>query len=157
MAQRASTFVIPAFASLTGYKRKSQAPSHTNSSTAGSERGFYRVSGRKLPSVLTSGGDGYGDPLEHHLSGSSFYRDSSGFYGGPGIPQSPSFGPPSPQSDTGGIPIMRSGPARTPITTHNSPVTASPPPPPPLRRPDALGRSHASRDGSRNSRFTEEV
>lgn len=28
---------------------------------------------------------------------------------------------------------------------------------PPLPMPDALGRSHPSRDGSRNSRFTEEV
>jgi hypothetical protein len=157
--RRSLTFAVPAaLASLTGYKRSSQRTEtdRTISSTAGSERGFYRVSGRKLPSVLQSGGDGYGGVLgANTLSGSSFYRDSQGFYGGPG---SPSFAPGAvPIQRDSGIPIMRPSPARTPVTEHG-PFSAAPSPlSPPPRRPDVLGRSHPSLDGSHTSRFTEEV
>ncbi|KAG4440262.1 hypothetical protein IFR05_004281 [Cadophora sp. M221] len=162
MAERSSFggFVVPAaLASLTGYKRSSQrtADRNTISSTAGSERGFYRVSGRKLPSVLQSGGDGYGGGImeSNTLSGSSFYRDSQGFYGGSGGPSSPPLGLSMPRDS--GVPIMREGPARTPVTEQgpfaNPPVSLTPPP----RRPDVVGRSHPSFDGSQRSRFTEEV
>jgi len=93
--RRSMAYGVPAvLASMTGYKRSSQKTdtNRTISSTAGSERGFYRVSGRKLPSVLQSGGDGYGGGIDTNtLSGSSFYRDSQGFYGGPGSPTSPSY------------------------------------------------------------------
>jgi len=153
--------VPAALATLTGYKRSSQKTEtdRTISSTAGSERGFYRVSGRKLPSVLQSGGDGYGGGIDTNtLSGSSFYRDSQGFYGGPGSPSSPSHHPAgiSIQRDSG-VPVMRPSPARTPVTEH-SPFSAFPAPlNPPPRRPDVLGRSHPSQDGSHASRFTEEV
>lgn len=156
--------VPAALASLTGYKRSSQKTERTISSTAGSERGFYRVSGRKLPSVLQSGGDGYGDVIDNRnantLSGTSFYRDSSGFYGGPGSPSMSPIGI-STQRDSG-IPVMRPSPARTPVTEHG-PFFPMPPPPPPINtsspthRPDVLGRSHPSQDGSHTSRFTEEV
>ncbi|KAI6712432.1 hypothetical protein JHW43_005059 [Diplocarpon mali] len=148
MAERSAigNFSVPAaLASLTGYKRSSQS---ATVSTTGSERGFYRVSGRKLPSVLQSGGDGYGDGITegNTLSGSSFSRDSQGFYSGPGGTQRDS-----------GVPIMREGPARTPVTEH-SPFAAAPDSlnPPPPRRPDAAGRV-PSQDGSQRSRFTEEV
>lgn len=158
MIEKSLPFAIPAaLASLTGHKRASQQPSVGASSMAGSERGFYRVSGRKLPSVFQHGGDGYGGGYEaghESLSGSSFYRDSRGFYGGPGSPTSPLAGRDS------GIPITRPSPARTPIISEGAfgpPSPAPPPPIDPLRRPDALGRSHPSRDGSRGSRFTEEV
>ena len=52
--------------------------------TGPSERGFQKVSGRKIESVLVSGGDGYGGrgPGAGNLSGQSFYRDSYGTYGG---------------------------------------------------------------------------
>ncbi|KFX96920.1 hypothetical protein O988_05107, partial [Pseudogymnoascus sp. VKM F-3808] len=105
MIRRASTFTVPAaLAALTGQNRKSQA---THSSAADSQRSFVRVSGRKLPSVLTSGGNGYEDPFsdgpqdpfaDPHLSNTSFYRDSRGFYGGTGHPKSPTSAgfPPSP-------------------------------------------------------------
>ena len=151
--RRSLAYVVPAaFASLTGYKRASHRTDRTVSSTAGSERGFYRVSGRKLPSVLQSGGDGYGGGIDEEtkgntLSGSSFYRDSQGFYGGPG---------PSTQRESG-IPIMRPSPARTPVT-ESGPFSSSPPTlTPPAPRPDLVGRSHPSQDGSHASRFTEEV
>ncbi len=164
MSQRGSfAFGVPgALASLTGYKRSSQRTDRTISSTAGSERGFYRVSGRKLPSVLQSGGDGYGGGIvePNTLSGSSFYRDSQGFYGGVGGSSLPPAGI-SIQRDqrdsSGGTPIFRPSPARTPVTEHG-PFAAVPGPlSPPPQRPDVLGRSHPSMDGSQRSRFTEEV
>lgn len=147
--------VPAALASLTGYKRFSQKTERTISSTAGSERGFYRVSGRKLPSVLQSGGDGYGGGVDdiktNTLSGTSFYRDSQGFYGGPGSPVFPPI-----QRDSG-VPVMRPSPARTPVQ-EQGPFSSLPSPPlvPPLM-PDALGRSRPSQDGSHPSRFKEEV
>jgi hypothetical protein len=154
MAERRSfIYAVPAaLASLTGYKRSSQ------SSTTGGERGFVRVSGRKLPSVIQTGGDGYGAGIpDATLSGSSFYRDSHGFYGGPGTPTFPDM---ETQRESGqiGTPVMRPSPARTPVTEHG-PFSAVPPPlnPLPPLRPDVLGRSHPSQDGSHASRFTEEV
>lgn len=160
MTQRSLPFAIPAaLASLTAKRRASAAPSHahTVSSTAGSERGFYRVSGRKIGSVLETGGDGYGEPHGPHgentLSGSSFYRDSRGFYGGQGIPSSP-LASPSIEHDSA-IPIMRPSPARTPVTAQGSWSPNVPPIDSPRR--DPLGRSHPSHDGSHASKFTEEV
>lgn len=84
----------------------------STSHTAGdSEKGFQRVSGRKIPSVLTHGGDQYGGsygafekeiaPLtqarsftpqkhRHDLSESSFYRDEEGMHIGTGSRSAPS-------------------------------------------------------------------
>ena len=155
--RRSFVYAVPAaLASLTGYKRSSQKTERTISSTAGSERGFYRVSGRKLPSVLQTGGDGYGGSmLDNTLSGSSFYRDSHGFYGGPGTPTFPAL---ETQRESGqiGTPVMRPSPARTPVT-EQGPFSAVPPLDPLPPRPDVLGRSHPSQDGSHASKFTEEV
>ena len=84
-----------------------------------SARGFQRIAGRKIAPVLGTGGDPYGgnygafekdtaagpsDPLRHNrnersLAGSSFYRDSGGFYGGRGGANSPTY-PPSPTIGT---------------------------------------------------------
>ncbi|ELR06643.1 hypothetical protein VC83_05301 [Pseudogymnoascus destructans] len=166
MVRRPSTFTVPAaLAALTGQNRKSQA---THSSTADSHRSFVRISGRKLPSVLTSGGNGYEDPFsdrqqdpfaDPHLSDTSFYRDSRGFYGGTGYPASPtSAGLPS-------SPLNDRAPPRSPGVGYQAHISAdsrtepliSINASPALPMPDALGRSHPSRDGSRNSRFTEEV
>ncbi|KOS18452.1 hypothetical protein ESCO_000498 [Escovopsis weberi] len=44
------------------------------SSVSSGEKGFYRVSGKKLPSVLQVGGDGYTDPRE---SSNSNYNQNS--------------------------------------------------------------------------------
>lgn len=181
MAERASNrvsrFVFPeALAGLVG-KRGSRRTVDTVSSTAGSERGFYKVSGRKLPPVLQYGGDGYGGGVEgvepppsgpnhgHSLSGQSFYRDSQGFHGGAGVggssPLSPTgLSPPGPSNSPRlSVPVMRPSPARTPTTSH-TPFSASAEDQPdnePPRRPDALGRSHPSHDGSHTSRFSEAV
>ena len=172
----------------------------TTTETAPSERGFQKLGGRKLESVLVSGGDGYGDngrgPGAGNLSGSSFYRDSQGTYGGPGsVRSSMNVGPGTPgrsavpsgsydptiASSSRDVsqqnPIdkefvtMRPGPARTPIHSPGFSTprqTATPPPratpehgytssPSQLQRPDPLGRSHPSFDGSRGSRFAEDL
>lgn len=166
--RRSLAMAVPAaLASLSRNKRSSQNTATNTISSAGSERGFYRVSGKKLPSVLQHGGDGYAEPNPNTLSGSSFYpsgvppipnsntlsgtsfyRDSQGFYGGQPSP------PLEPTNRDSGVPVMRPSPARTPVTEHGpfaEPPVATPP------RPDLLGRSHPSQDGSHPSRFTEEV
>jgi hypothetical protein len=112
--------------------------SHTASSSTTvppAERGFQKVSGRKIDSVLTTGGDGYGDASSKEtapgsvplpgLSGTSFYRDSAGFYGGPGQPSPRPSGqiqrdsgiPASIKDDESEIAVMRPSPARTPVTS----------------------------------------
>jgi len=118
MTQRSSTAPIAAAGFFSRLRPVSSQTAATvaTTDTAPSERGFQKISGRKLTSVLASGGDGYGDPPttgpstapsgrseravapvqgpfaglvpavrpspSHSLSGSSFYRDSHGFYGG---------------------------------------------------------------------------
>lgn len=179
MTQRSSTAPIAAAAFFRSL-RPASSQTATTSDTAPSERGFKKISGRKLPSVLASGGDGWGDPpatgpaagptgaaaglgmaagvakgrspfddpppgqrpsTPHSLSGSSFYRDSHGFYGGvvpeeqtessssPGSSSSPTyFAPLGAAAGRSNIPLghgspsrrdeaaqMRPGPARTPV------------------------------------------
>lgn len=174
-----------------------------------SERGFQKLGGRKLESVLVSGGDGYGNPGpsrskdERNLSNASFYRDSQGTYGGgpPSIDSSMAVGPATrrsaatssnfelPLQDTvpdrsnasspldaistspPEIATIRAGPARVPIHTSGFVTPSRAETPPPVRAPaphalspvprlrDAVGRSHPSFDGSRDSRgsrFAEE-
>lgn len=96
-----------------------QGTTATVASVPDSERGFQKVAGRKIAPVLGTGSDPYGGnygafekdtaagPSEapHHtrnersLAGSSFYRDSGGFYGGRGGNDSPVY-PPSPTIGT---------------------------------------------------------
>ena len=131
-----------------------------SSETAPSERGFYRVSGRKIAPALTTGGDGYQGPT---LSETSFYRDDGGFYGGPGTSARPvsegGFSGRGSGASEGEIAVMRPSPARRAVTSEGPSVPSLSPPAgaSPRRRPDAVGRSHASHDGSRASRFTEDV
>ena len=228
MTQRSST--APIVGGLLGRIRplsSQTARTAATTDTAPSERGFQKLSGRKLPSVLASGGDGYGDntagtstgstgPISaqrspgmavgqgpfaalapglrpsqpspsHSLSGSSFYRDSQGFYGGvvPDIEKTESSSSPLSSSPTTIAPLsaaagspprrdeianMRPGPARTPIINQPGQVPGPPPqqpsprprgPPGPIadfpRVRDGLGRSHPSQDGSRGSRFREDT
>lgn len=150
------------------------------------ERGFQRVSGRKLPSAFSEGMAGPPQPptsppptmplvspeeREGNVSGLSFYRDSAGFYGGDG--SSPS---PNPFSDTN-LPatvarneaaeqlIMSPGPQRRP-TIHaaksnvQAPSVATSGTPswtPSHTATFARSDTPASLDSGRNSRFTEEV
>ncbi|KAL8943867.1 MAG: hypothetical protein Q9211_000834 [Gyalolechia sp. 1 TL-2023] len=231
MTERSSAAIPLAGAGFFRRLRPGSGATATTTETTPSERGFQNLGGRKLQSVLSSRGDGFGDipfgaagtgvapgpsssrgpppgPVPaapggapgHHsspesLSGSSFYRDSLGFYGGlakpqpgpepasnsssmfvgPGSPpQSPTYPPPSvSQPSQEGVAVTRPGPARTPVITQPGGLTpirgspqhqqrdALPPPPIPGRiqeRPrDGLGRSHPSLDGSRSSRFAENI
>lgn len=114
MAERAG--LMPFAAALPALFR------HQNRSVEGSapsERGFTRVSGRKLPSAFSGGmsSDEAGShqqrqqsppgmpltgspPDERNLSSTSFYRDSQGFYGGDGTAGRSSTSPTSATSPT---------------------------------------------------------
>ncbi|KAI4236884.1 MAG: hypothetical protein LQ349_002264 [Xanthoria aureola] len=227
MTERSSAAVPLASAAFFRRLRPGSGATATTTETTPSERGFQNLGGRKLESVLSSRGDGYGDvpfgaagtsaasgpstargqpppsiPIvtgapgavpghssPESLSGSSFYRDSQGFYGGPGQgqagpepasnsssmfvgpaspPQSPTHPPSSMPQGQEGVAVMRPGPARTPLTTQGGlspmrgpPARGTPPPHIPgtiQERPrDGLGRSHPSMDGSRGSRFAENI
>ncbi len=142
---RSVPFAIPAaLASLT-----------KPSSRESSEKGFQKVSGRKLPSVLTSGGDGYTDPRDTIMSDGTqaSYRDSSAFLG------NPRFAVGSPMRPESGVPVYHPGPSRTPITEQgpfsDDFAILEPPRDPP-------GRSQPSHDGSirshgSRSRFSENL
>jgi hypothetical protein len=142
------------------------------------ERGFQRVSGRKLPSAFSQGMDSGGmsspppsmpltattaspaqDNIDNHTS---FYRDSYGFYGGPGhhdasrdnsgateLDASPERGSPSPD---GPVEIALSpGPRRTPTVHQGGPYVVQPSssvPGTPVVGP---------RSATPNSRFAEDV
>ncbi|KAL1600726.1 hypothetical protein SLS60_007114 [Paraconiothyrium brasiliense] len=182
MTQNAArtSFVPPSF-----LNRFSGASRSTAGSSGTGEKSFQRISGRKLPSAFSEGmtseqfaaGRGEGT-----LSGSSFYHDDKGWYGGPGV-LSKDFGDSSfakeigEASNTGAMGTearVRPSPAQTPVIRHadDTPVWGAPPrnggntlSPPGTPNPDypprgSLGRSHPSRDGStisRGSRFTENV
>ncbi|KAI9658891.1 MAG: hypothetical protein M1821_001851 [Bathelium mastoideum] len=159
------------------------------------QRGFQRVSGRKIPSMFSGARpdsepiDPFADPIPSTIpTDASFYRDSEGFFGiGTDAAAAGSSGAHEPPSDesavSGAAPSAAEaeekfmpGPARTPVLHPGgpySPVVVDPPPedygppeqPPPRMLtptsatavPGTLGRSHPSFDGSRGSRFTENV
>jgi hypothetical protein len=150
-----------------------------------SERGFMRVSGRKLPSAFSPGMSSSPPPSmpltsrDRNLSNTSFYRDSSGFYGGEGDLHS---GAGSGLSDEYEGMTLSPGPQRKPTVHTGGPFVMSPPgltsPVSPSSMPNTpilgtpvmrsatpaspantFGRSDtpSSMDGNRSSRFTEEV
>ncbi|KAH8177398.1 hypothetical protein LIA77_02480 [Sarocladium implicatum] len=154
MSQRSSmpAAVAAAFANLTGKRRLEPETAPDG------ERGFYRVSGRKLQPVLQTGGDGYTDPHDSMASGySDYYRGSQAFERGDGPSNHLALG--TPMRPASGVMIMRDGPGRTPITEQNPFADPDPPSPPPSRGPGTLGRSLASHDGSgaSGSRFREGI
>ena len=135
----------------------------------GQERGFQRISGRKLPSAFSEGMTSDSVPFDRAtLSGSSFYRDSQGFYGSPGVAATATA---AGRSHHAGVEkeMLMPSPARTPVVHHpeehpplRDPVVPSsapqsPPQPPQSEPRGTLGRSHPSHDGSRGSKFTEGV
>jgi hypothetical protein len=182
MAERAGLMSFAgAVPALFRHKDRSE---NTGSETG--ERGFQRVAGRKLPSAYSEGMTGpthkpmsppptmpLVSPEGHdgNLSSHSFYRDSDGFYGGDG-----SLSAPDPFSDTNVAAgaagnaaaerlIMSPGPQRQP-TIHarksnvQSPSVATSGTPswtPSSTAPFVRSETPVSLDGSRNSRFTEEV
>ena len=158
----------------------------------GTAAGLGLAAGVAQPGPSTSAAHGASSrPFEDDtLSGSSFYRDSHGFYGGHEGEAGPSSTSPTsaapgvgglspPGSSNQEIAVTRPSPARTPVINQpgyapfrQQPGTGrgTPPPsaasrgtPPPrtltpqLRQQDDVGRSHPSFDGSRGSRFAEEL
>ncbi|KAL7936688.1 hypothetical protein V8C35DRAFT_238860 [Trichoderma chlorosporum] len=121
-------------------------------STETGERAFYRVSGRKLPSVLQVGGDGYSDPRSSFMSSTSDWnRGSQAFdpFGGPGARLQ--LG--APMRPNSGVPIVRSGPARAVVAEANP--FADPPKTPPadasvppmMRQRESPGRGSRFQEG----------
>ncbi|KAJ5668726.1 hypothetical protein N7462_009796 [Penicillium macrosclerotiorum] len=174
-----ASYFAPAFMKRWRQSTMTTKTESTVSSNA-SERGFQKISGRKIPPVLTHGGDGYGGGLDGDsptLPG--FSPISPG--GGP-LSSTSSHGPP-PTSPYGivldttftreaeernntpsrpppvQLPVSSSVNFGTPTTVNPSHPIAQPQsaiPVAPLR-PDGLGRSLPSFDGSRSSRFTESI
>ncbi|KAJ5399082.1 hypothetical protein N7465_009571 [Penicillium sp. CMV-2018d] len=173
-----ASYLAPAFMKRW---RQSTATTRSGSTTdsAPSERGFQKISGRKLPPVFTHGGDGYGGGLDGDSPTVPGFPSTSPATGPIG---SPSFYAPPPTSQFGSpldsnftreveeptpptrpnlvhLPVSNSVNVATPITVTPAhpvaqPQSAVPFAPP---RPDGLGRSLHSFDGSRSSRFTEVI
>lgn len=155
---------------LNRFSGLSRSTADTSSPT---ERSFQRVSGRKLPSAFSEGMTSDQFSRGGTMSGSSFYQDDHGTYGGVGGSHKEyggdfgkEIGERSMAGDVGTM-NLRPSPARTPVIRHpdenpfddTNRSTLSPPtsPNPDLSPRAALGRSLHSADGSRSSRFTENV
>lgn len=153
MPERSVPFAVPsALASLTGQRKGIEA----GPGEAGlEEKGFYRVSGKKLVSVLQSGGDGYSDPHASVMSGTSDYRTSEMFFGGP--LQRLQLG--SPMRPESGVMIMRSGPNRTPVQEQNPFSDEARPLTPPTINPNGRSLTSLRASGSQgsNTRFAEDM
>ncbi|OQE19862.1 hypothetical protein PENSTE_c014G04469 [Penicillium steckii] len=178
-----ASYLAPAFVKRW---RQSTMSTKTEStvSSAPSERGFQKISGRKIPPVLTHGGDGFGGAPtgDSPTIPDSLIGLSPSSPGGP--LSSPSHAPPTatpfgmpldtnvtreaeenatpPRSRQVNLPVSSSVTFGSPTTVNPShaipqPQSAIPVVPP---RKDALGRSLPSYDGSRDSRgsrFTESL
>ncbi|KAI6818978.1 hypothetical protein KC340_g4966 [Hortaea werneckii] len=188
MAERAG--LRPIIGAVPAMFRHQSRESESTATTEPTERGFTRVSGRKLPSSFSPGMNSPPPTMpltgpERNLSSTSFYRDSAGFYGGEGIPQSPATAaPPTGESPPEGL-TLSPGPQRRPTVHAGGPYKMSSPasaaaaaaaspssPQTPQHPPAAIARSPpltgstatfdrsetpTSLDPTRSSRFTEEV
>ncbi|KAI6887460.1 hypothetical protein KC334_g15423, partial [Hortaea werneckii] len=188
MAERAG--LRPIIGAVPAMFRHQSRESESTATTEPAERGFTRVSGRKLPSSFSPGMNSPPPTMpltgpERNLSSTSFYRDSAGFYGGEGIPQSPATAaPPTGESPPEGL-TLSPGPQRRPTVHAGGPYKMSSPasaaataaaspssPQTPQHPPAAIARSPpltgstatfdrsetpTSLDPTRSSRFTEEV
>lgn len=175
-----ASYLAPAFMKRWRQSTMTVRSDSTISSSNPSERGFQKISGRKIPPVLTHGGDGYGGGLE---------GDSPTIPGFP--PVSPVGGPtssPSSQAPPPTTPFgmvldtkytqeaeeraespVRPSPVHLPVSsTVNFGVATTVTPSHPIaqpqsavaiipQQPDGVGRSLPSYDGSRSSRFTESI
>ena len=197
MSQGTARF--PPMAAAAGFLHRFSAP---RTPPEPPQRGFERVSGRKIPSMFSGARpdaeplDPFADPTPGSIPpDASFYRDSEGFFGmgtgaagvaaaagGAGSRSSGSHELPADESVAPGAAAAAAaeqekfmpGPARVPVIHPGgpySPVVVGPtidehgaadsprvPTPASLAAgPGTLGRSHPSFDGSRGSRFTENV
>lgn len=168
--------IAPAFVKRWRQFNRTSTTDSTAESMTG-ERGFQKISGRKIPSVFRSGDDGYGGGLYEEFDTSGHPR--SDLSSPPAVksrlratsppPPSSAFGAPLDLSYTredaeSGAVVVRPSPARTPVASsvnvapHQvTPLQAHTHSPATPKRPDTLGRSHPSFDGSRGSRFTESL
>ncbi|KAI0196581.1 hypothetical protein EV127DRAFT_476637 [Xylaria flabelliformis] len=157
--RRPIPFAIPAaLANLT-----SQRFSRSTVSSNGGERGFTKVSGRKLPPVIQFGGDGYTDPRATMMSDQSIdYRASQNFFGEAPLSRLAVGAPMLQETST---PVFHASPARTAIATpgpFSDPFSDDNRVVSPTLPPDPLGRSHLPQDRSTRShgsfsRFTEDL
>ncbi|KUI71759.1 hypothetical protein VM1G_06908 [Cytospora mali] len=132
-------------ASLAALAGKRASRDRAGSGPEMAERGFVRVSGKKLPPVLQFGGDGFTDPRDRDsvTSDASVYRDSMAVFNQPSHQRLALGSPMRPES---GLLIMNPGPAKTPVTslvtnpldTPSLPRSSTYPP-----SPDALGSTLA--------------
>ncbi|EFQ86309.1 hypothetical protein CFE70_002418 [Pyrenophora teres f. teres 0-1] len=138
-----------------------------DTTTSAGEKSFQRVSGRKLPSAFSEGMTSEQFAGGSTMSGSSFYQDEHGVYVGPALSKEfgKEIGDTSLNRESGPMNI-RPSPAKTPVIRHpddGNPFSdrnyLSPPQSPNTELPPrgTLGRSLPSADGSRSSRFTENV
>ncbi|CRG85889.1 hypothetical protein PISL3812_02892 [Talaromyces islandicus] len=138
-------------------RRQPSSPGYSDDSPTG-ERGFQKISGRKIQSVLHTGGDGYGDEIEEEPIPDNPFESSSPI--SPTSAHSDYHQGPLVRLDSGDGAMMRPSPARTATMSSSADLMASSPPwqlgVAPLR-PDPVGRSLPRQDGSRNSRFTERI
>jgi hypothetical protein len=147
MRERSGPFAVTA--ALTSLNRNALAQPAEPAATG--ERGFVRVSGKKLPSVLHAGGDGYTDPRESVASGASdYYRGSQEF--DPSAAGGGRLALGAPMRPVSGVPIIRTGPGRTAVPVADDNPFADPPPSLNPATLDPVGRSLISQDGSRISR-----
>ncbi|CAN8095388.1 unnamed protein product [Discula destructiva] len=151
--QRSAPQVITSSLAALAGKRSSRERAGTGSEMA--ERGFVRVSGKKLPPVLQFGGDGYSDPRENrnsHMSdtSASVYRDSIAVFDQPNHRPLALGSPMRPES---GIMVVNRGAARTPVISQAPSSFDSPTLPRSSTFPstDALGRTLESEALSRET------
>ena len=158
--RRSIPFAIPAaLANLSGQSRFSRS----TVSSDGGERGFAKISGRKLPPVLQFGGDGSTDRRSTMMSDQSIdYRASQNFFGEAPLSRLALGAPMLQETST---PVFHASPARTAVETtspFNDPFSDDHVLESPTLPPDPLGRSQPSYDRSTRShgsfsRFTEDI
>ncbi|KAJ5541476.1 hypothetical protein N7494_006552 [Penicillium frequentans] len=188
MAERPSSVFTTSYLAPAFMKRWRQSTMTTRTDSTvdsnSSERGFQKISGRKIPPVLTHGGDGFGGGLDGDsptipdcLIGLSLPSASAGPSGGnlssPGghgpPPASPYGSPldtnytreadevPPPDRPKIQLPVSNSVNFGSPKMVTSSPHLIPQPQSAVPQQPDSVGRSHPSFDGSRGSRFTESL
>ncbi|KAI1420634.1 hypothetical protein F5Y12DRAFT_788099 [Xylaria sp. FL1777] len=158
--RRSIPFAIPAaLANLSGPSRFSRS----TVSSDGGERGFAKISGRKLPPVLQFGGDGYTDPRTTMMSDQSIdYRASQNFFGEAPLSR---LAVGAPMLHETGIPVFHASPARTAVETQgpfsdpfsDDNVLESPTLPPDPPRHSHLPNDRSTRSRGSLSRFTEDI
>ncbi|KAJ5643866.1 uncharacterized protein N7484_006373 [Penicillium longicatenatum] len=187
MSERPSSVLTTSYLAPAFMKRWRQSTMTTKTDSTidsnSSERGFQKIAGRKIPPVLTHGGDGFGGGLDgdsptvpDYLIGLSPPSPGAGPSGGnlssPGggpPPASPFGSPldtnytreadefPPPERPKIQLPVSSSVNFGSPTMVTSSPhLIPQPQSAVPVQR-DSVGRSHPSLDGSRGSRFTESL